>query len=107
RRQNPAARALWMADSGFSPHGYWISFDQAASLIPPKAYAYADTKADPAAPTAPQDHAADTLMRAMGGTVSFDRYRALLPAVAQALQESQCNTASRCGWPKSVRSRAG
>ena len=92
---NPAARAVWIADSGFTPHGYWITFDQAASLIPPKAYAYADTGVKPAAPTAPDDQAAETLMRAMGGTVSFDRYCALLPSVAQALQESQCNTVDR------------
>ncbi len=37
----PGARALYIADSGFDPHEYWISFDQAASLIPPKAYTYA------------------------------------------------------------------
>ncbi|AHH20863.1 putative bacteriophage protein [Nocardia nova SH22a] len=33
------ARAVWVADSGFRPFGYWISFDQLASLIPPKGYA--------------------------------------------------------------------
>ena len=38
---NPALRAVYIADSGFDPYVYWISFDQAASLIPPKAYAYA------------------------------------------------------------------
>lgn len=35
------ARAVWIADSGFRPFGYWMSFDQLASLIPPKGYAYA------------------------------------------------------------------
>lgn len=35
------ARAVWIADSGFAPYGYWISFDQCASLIPPKGYSYA------------------------------------------------------------------
>jgi predicted chitinase len=105
---DPAARALWIADSGFRPFGYWISFDQAASLIPPKAYAYADTKADPAAPTAPDDQAADTLMRAMGGSMPFDRYRALLPAVAQALQASQCNTVDRIAmWMAQVGEESG
>lgn len=34
-------RAVWVADSGFSPYGYWLSFDQLCSLIPPKGYAYA------------------------------------------------------------------
>lgn len=44
-------RALWIADSGFRPFGYWISFDQAASLIPPKGYTYA--AAAPGAVTPP------------------------------------------------------
>ena len=92
---NPAQRALWIADSGFQPFGYWISFDQAATLIPPKAYAYADIGVAPAAPNAPSDQVAETLMRAMGGSVSYDRYRALLPAAAQALQQCQCNTVDR------------
>ena len=34
-------RKYWIADSGFSPYGYWISHEQLASLIPPKGYAYA------------------------------------------------------------------
>ena len=45
---------VWLADSGFSPYGSWITFDQLASLIPPKGYAYATAKppANPA-PTPP------------------------------------------------------
>jgi len=39
---NPAQRAVWIADSGFQPPGYWISFDQCATLIPPKALCYAN-----------------------------------------------------------------
>ncbi|WP_431941685.1 C39 family peptidase [Nocardia grenadensis] len=35
----PGARAVWVADSGFSPFGYWCSFDQMSTLIPPKGYA--------------------------------------------------------------------
>ncbi|WP_280471014.1 C39 family peptidase [Nocardia cyriacigeorgica] len=38
---DPAGRAVWVADSGFRPFGYWMSFDQLATLIPPKGYAYA------------------------------------------------------------------
>ena len=37
----PGARAVWIADSGFRPFGYWCSFDQVATLIPPKGYTYA------------------------------------------------------------------
>jgi hypothetical protein len=36
------AKAVWIADSGFWPWGYWVSFDQCASLIPPKALCYAN-----------------------------------------------------------------
>lgn len=34
-------RAFWVADSGFRPYGYWCSYDQMATLIPPKGYAAA------------------------------------------------------------------
>ncbi|MGM5068393.1 C39 family peptidase [Rhodococcus qingshengii] len=44
-------RAVWIADSGFSPYGYWMSFEQLATLVPPKGYAYADV--DAPAPTTP------------------------------------------------------
>jgi hypothetical protein len=39
---NPAQRAVYIADSGFQPFGYWMSFDQCATLIPPKAACYAN-----------------------------------------------------------------
>jgi len=35
-------RAVWIADSGFNPFEYWISFDQCCTLIPPKALCYAN-----------------------------------------------------------------
>ena len=44
---------VWIADSGFSPYGSWITFDQLASLIPPKGYAYATAK-PPAKPAPTQ-----------------------------------------------------
>ena len=37
---DPALRACWIADSGFSPFGYWCAFDQVISLIPNKGYTY-------------------------------------------------------------------
>ncbi|ASR77962.1 endolysin [Mycobacterium phage Bella96] len=94
---NPAARAVWIADSGFQPQGYWISFDQCASLIPPKGYAFADVD-HPDGPEAPVDtdaQAADALMRLMGGSLPFARYQALLPAVQQCLDECECTTEAR------------
>lgn len=38
---NHGQHKVWVADSGFYPYGYWLSFDQLCSLIPPKGYAYA------------------------------------------------------------------
>lgn len=43
-------RAVWIADPGFDPFGYWVSFDQCARLIPPKGYTYANTAPAPATP---------------------------------------------------------
>jgi predicted chitinase len=92
-------RALWIADSGFRPFGYCICFDQAASLIPPKGYVYANTGA-PAPPPPPPRPAGpdpvDVLMRAMAPTVvGRDRLAALLPAVSQCLHECDCKTRIR------------
>lgn len=38
-------RRVWVADSGFYPFGYWIGFDQLATLIPPKGYAFSTAPA--------------------------------------------------------------
>lgn len=46
---DPDERAVWVADPGFQPFGYWVSFDQLATLIPPKGYCYA-TAAVPVPP---------------------------------------------------------
>lgn len=51
---NPSNRAVWVADSGFQPQGYWISFDQCATLIPPKGYAYSQAAPIAAPPPAPK-----------------------------------------------------
>lgn len=37
-------RKVWVADSGFSPYGYWLSFDQLCTLVVPKGYAYSTIK---------------------------------------------------------------
>lgn len=46
-----ASRAVWIADCGFRPWGYWVSLDQCASLIAPKGYTF--STAAPVAPTPP------------------------------------------------------
>ena len=37
-------RKVWVADSGFSPYGYWMGLDQLATLLVPKGYAYSTIK---------------------------------------------------------------
>ncbi|MGW1740444.1 C39 family peptidase [Nocardia sp. NPDC001965] len=41
-----AARAVWVADSGFWPYGYWIALEQLGTLIPPKGYTAATVEAE-------------------------------------------------------------
>lgn len=55
-RDDNGTRSVWIADSGFQPQGYWISFDQCAKLIPPKGYCVAAVPAPtPEAPKPPKD----------------------------------------------------
>jgi predicted chitinase len=102
---NPALRAVWIADSGFQPQGYWISFDQCASLIPPQGYAYAE--AIPATP-APADPVS-LLAQAMSPTgVARDRLVALLPAVSAALRDCGCTTVGRAAmWCAQIGHESG
>ncbi|WP_084845678.1 C39 family peptidase [Prescottella equi] len=90
-------RSVWIADSGFNPFGYWLGFDQLATLIPPKGYCYADVEPAeaPAPPPAPSGMDVDALSQAMGGTVSRERYAALLPAFTAAMREAGCTTVER------------
>lgn len=90
-------RSVWIADSGFNPFGYWLGFNQLTTLIPPKGYAFADVEpaAAPAPPLAPSGMDVDALGQAMGGTVSRERYAALLPAFTAAMREAGCTTVER------------
>lgn len=94
---DPALRAVWIADSGFQPQGYWISFEQFASLVGGKGYAAAPGPSAPAPVEAPATPGltVETLAEAMGGTVSLDRYRSLLPAFRDAMIAAGCTTIER------------
>ncbi|MBM4538769.1 hypothetical protein GS463_06265 [Rhodococcus hoagii] len=95
------ARAVWVADSGFTPFGYWLGFDQLATLIPPKGYCFADVEpvAPPPPPTpSPVDAgslAAATLSQAMGGSLPLARYEQLLPAFVDAMRAADITTVER------------
>lgn len=121
---DPTLRAVWVADPGFSPFGYWVSFDQLATLIPPKGYAYSTAVVDetslPAEDPAPpvvqtpepplgseaadaQDAAtvsqapapgAESVLAAAAG-LSLDRATELLPAVSAGLSAAECTNVNR------------
>ena len=93
-------RAVWVGDPGFAPFGYWITLRQAAVLCAGKGYSYARPLAAPGVPIAPGPVApapddAQLLAYAMGESLSLDRYRQLLPAVREALVQSQCTSPQR------------
>lgn len=91
-------RHMLIVDSGFNPTVYWITHDQCATLIPPKGYVYGH--ADPVGvPTLPGPaealDEAEALSIAMGGSLPIERYRALVPAVKEALRQSDCTNPRR------------
>ncbi|BBY78885.1 C39 family peptidase [Mycolicibacterium pulveris] len=100
-------RALWIADSGFRPFGYWISFDQAATLIPPKGYTYAAAAPSTAPPPPPKpapvytfDSNVKTILRvgqSMGVTP-----RGLKIGLATALVESNIKVYANPKVPESM-----
>lgn len=88
-------RAVWIADSGFRPFGYWCSFDQLCTLMVPKGYAYADLVGEWVEPQVDDAQTVETLSRAMGNAVPIQRYQTLLPYVADALAQSDCTNLAR------------
>ena len=91
-------RHFLIVDSGFNPTVYWITWDQCATLIPPKGYVYGH--AEPVGvPTLPGPaealDEAEALSIAMGGSLPIERYRALVPAVREALRQSDCTNPKR------------
>ena len=91
------ARAVWVADSGFRPYGYWMSFDQLATLIPPKGYtACVAAKGEENMPAdIPVGLTPEVLAEAMGRSVALERYRQLFPAVVESLLAADCTTVDR------------
>lgn len=102
---DPALRAVWVADPGFRPFGYWVSFDQLATLIPPKGYAYSTATAvetpPPAevpppvetAPEPPAPGAVSVLVAATG--LSLSRATDLLSPLSAGLSAAECTNVNR------------
>lgn len=92
-------RAVWIADSGGAPFGYWLTLAQTVLLAAGKGYIYAKPHGVVGVPNLPGPAAAldlaEALSLAMGGSLSIDRYRELVPGVCEALRASNCNTPRR------------
>jgi predicted chitinase len=98
REDDNGTRHHLIVDSGFQPPVYWITHDQCATLIPPKGYVYGHAQ-PVGVPTLPGPAAAlddaEALSIAMGATLPIERYRDLVPAVKDALRQSECWNARR------------
>jgi len=101
-------RAVWVGDPGGSPFGYWITLRQAAVLCAGKGYSYARPLAAPGVPIAPGPDDAQLLAYSMGESLPLDRYRQLLPAVRDALVQSECTTPQRAAqWLAQIGHESG
>lgn len=103
------SRALWIADSGFRPFGYWIGFDQAASLIPPKGYCYAaaGVSAPAPAPVPPKAPALTTADRYALAIIAEGKRRGITRrgieiALSTALVESGLKMYANAKVPESL-----
>jgi predicted chitinase len=100
--EDNGSRHFLIVDSGFQPAVYWVNFDGnggAATLIPPKGIVYGYAERPAGVPTLPGPAAAmeevKALSFAMGDALPIERYEALLPAVKEALRQSDCFTPER------------
>lgn len=108
------SRHMLIVDSGFNAGGkraFWCSWDQVATLIPPKGYLFAQPD-KVGVPTLPGPATAlsevEALSFAMGGALPMDRYAALLPAVKDALRQSNCTTPNRVAmWLSQIGHESG
>ena len=101
--EDETGRYVYVYDSGFSPWQYWVTFEQASVLMPPKGYVKANAVAigTPGTPTPPGPApvgggaTADLLFAAMGGSLPLQRYAELLPAVLESLRNCDCTNENR------------
>lgn len=84
-------RRVWVADSGFPPYGYWVDFNQLATLIPPKGYAYSTAPAK-TPPATPKETPVSSTRVILGGesATKLNRIENHVTLVADQL----------LGWPK-------
>lgn len=92
-------RAVWIADSGGAPFGYWLTLAQTALIAAGKGYIYArphNPVAPAHAPAPPVNvDLAELFADGMGRSLPIERYRQLLPAFIDGLRAANCNTGPR------------
>jgi predicted chitinase len=91
--EDETGRFVHIADSGFSPWQYWVTFEQACTLMPPKGYVKANA-AKAGVPTLPgpakELSDAEKLSYAMDESLSLQEYEQLLPYVRASLAACEC-----------------
>ncbi len=91
--EDETGRFVHVADSGFSPWQYWVTFEQACTLMPPKGYVKANA-AKAGVPTLPgptkELSDAEKLSYAMDESLSLAEYEQLLPHVRASLAACEC-----------------
>ena len=94
-REEGGERYVKVIDSGGHPFEYWLTLRQAVILMAPKGYSYARVHGVPGVPNPAGPDDAALLSYAMGDSLPIDRYRELLPAVRDALVQSDCTNRRR------------
>lgn len=101
-------RAVWVADPGGHPFGYWLTLEQTVLLCAGKGYSYARPKGVPGTPDAIGPEDAQLLSYAMGDSLPIERYRQLLPAVRDSLAKSNCDNPKRVAqWMAQIGHESG
>jgi predicted chitinase len=91
-------RFVHVSDSGFSPWQYWVTFEQACTLMPPKGYVKA-AAAPAGVPTLPgpvtELSLAEKLSYAMDEGLTLAQYEQILPHVQASLVACECTNVER------------
>ena len=114
-REANGVRMVWIADSAAfgGITGFWMSFDQLATLIPPKGYCFADVGVPIVVVASERVDAPDlnpvaALSEAMGNALVRERYSALLPAVSKCLADCGATTVPRIAmWMAQIGHESG
>lgn len=112
--EDAAGQDVWVVDPGFRPFEFFVSRDQAETLMPPKGYLWASSSPplgeipSVTPPSRPKVNPVDLLADLMGNAVSKERYAQLLPAVQDALRRSEINNVNRIAmWMAQIGHESG